>query len=347
MRRNEGPAFARPMTGFLNDSNEEISPRPSASAPKPDHGGDADALDAYSQAVVRVVERVGPAVIGVGGRDAQGRGGQGSGFLITPDGYALTNSHVVHGRAALSARSHDGDRLDARLIGDDPATDLALIRVSNHGLPFVELGDSASLRVGQLAIALGNPLGFQSTVTAGVVSALGRSMRTEQGRLVDEVIQHTAALNPGNSGGPLADHRGRIVGINTAIIAFAQGLGFAVPADLAKRVVGELMAHGRVRRAQLGISGATVPLPRRLAIEHDLLNETAVAIAGIAPRSPAAEAELREDDLIVALNDRLVSGVDDLHRLLSAAPDGAEVRLTVIRSERKMERVVRVRYGEK
>src|SRR5262245_13018958 len=209
---------------------------------------DAELLDAYSQAVMGVVGRVGPAVISVAGHPADNRPGQGSGFVITPDGFALTNSHVVHGRHRLRATTEEGDALDARLVGDDPSTDLALIRLAARDLPHAELGDSDGLRVGQLVIAMGNPFGFRSTVSTGVISALGRAMRSQQGRLIENIVQHTAPLNPGNSGGPLVDSKSRVVGINTAVIAMAQGLGFAVPATTARWVVGELLAHGRVRR---------------------------------------------------------------------------------------------------
>ena len=191
--------------------------------------------------------------------------GAGSGFLLTPDGYALTNSHVVHGRPNVQATTEDGDTLSAELIGEDPATDLALLRLAARDLPFAELGDSQTLQVGQLVIAMGNPLGFQSTVSTGVVSAVGRAMRGQEGRLIENIVQHTAPLNPGNSGGPLVDSHGRVVGINTAVIAMAQGLGFAVPSATARWVVGELISHGRVRRLALGISATVVPLPRRLA----------------------------------------------------------------------------------
>ena len=221
---------------------------------------DADLLDAYSQAVIRVVEAVSPAVIGLAAGEG-GRGGSGSGFLVTPDGYGLTNSHVVGDRAGLTATTADGDRLDAQVIGDDPATDLALVRLAARDLPFAPLGDSDALRVGQLLIAIGSPFGFQSTVSTGVVSALNRTMRGEEGRLIENIIQHSAPLNPGNSGGPLVDSRGRVVGINTAVIAMAQGLGFAVPANTARWVIGELLSHGRVRRLHLGITATWFPFP--------------------------------------------------------------------------------------
>ena len=282
---------------------------------------DANLLDAYSQAVVRVVETVGRATIGVMPPRNQHQGGQGSGFVITPDGYALTNSHVVAGRDKLTATTQDGDRLDAEVVGDDPATDLALLRLAARDLPLCTLGDSAALRVGQLVIAIGNPLGFDSTVSTGVVSALGRSMRSQHGRLIESVIQHTAPLNPGNSGGPLVDSRGRVVGVNTAVVYMAQGLGFAVPGNTARWVIGELITHGKVRRPFLGISAGVAPIERRLVREFDLLSDRAVEVAALEPKGPAERAGLQTGDLIVSVNDRLVTSVDDLHQVLSRLPD--------------------------
>ena len=298
--------------------------------------GEKDALDAYSHAVVSVVDDVGPAVIGVAG---EGRG-SGSGFIITPDGYALTNSHVVHGRTRLFATTRDGDRIDARLIGDDPATDLALIRLVSRDLPHTQLGDSDSLRAGQLVIAIGNPFGFQSTVSAGVVSATGRAMRSEQGRLIENIIQHTAPLNPGNSGGPLADWKNRIVGINTAIIPMAQGIGFSVPSNTAKWVIGELMAHGAVRRPYLGIAATVVPVPRRLTRELDILNEQGVGVASLEADGPAARAGIRTGDVIVSVNGRLVSSVDDIHKLLSKPLTEKTVGISILRDDRLLEMTV-------
>ena len=297
----------------------------------------SDLLDAYSQAVIGVVRGVGPAVISVSGRPDERERGLGSGFIVSADGYALTNSHVARGRKALRATTEDGDSLDATLVGDDPATDLALIRLAARELPAAELGDSDALQVGQLVIAMGHPLGFRSTVSTGVVSALGRAMRSEQGRLIESVVQHTAPLNPGNSGGPLVDSRGRVVGINTAIIAMAQGLGFAVPATTAQWVAGELVAHGRVRRASLGIVAAAVDVPRRIVRELDLLSDQAVAVAEVIAGGAAAKAGLAAGDLIVAAAGRLIGGTDDLHRVLAALPAGQQVVLEVIRGERLLE----------
>jgi S1-C subfamily serine protease len=330
------------MSGFhpVSDSGPDRahpnSPAP-AGAPLPD----AELLDAYSQAVIRVVEQVSPAVISVSGPESDAHGGMGSGFLVTPDGYALTNSHVVHGRQALRAVTSDGDKLRAQLVGDDPATDLALVRLAARDLPFAELGDSQTLRVGQLVIAMGNPFGFQSTVSTGVVSALGRAMRGQSGRLIENVVQHTAPLNPGNSGGPLVDSRGRVVGINTAIIALAQGLGFAIPVGTARWVLTELITHGRVRRRMLGVTATATAIPRRLVREHDLLADQAVELVAVVPGSPADHAGLSPGDLVVAVNGRLVSDVDDLHRLVSGADFASPLGFTVLRGDRLLEIEVR------
>lgn len=319
------------FTSAESESPDSTPVSAPASAPS-----DANALDAYSQAVIQVVETVGPAVLGVS-RKSGNQGGIGSAFLIAPDGYALTNSHVAHGSPRLVAMTHEGDRLDAELIGDDPATDLALIHVQARELPFAQLGDSEALRVGQLVIAVGNPFGFQSTVSAGVVSALGRSMRSQEGRLIESIVQHTAPLNPGNSGGPLVDSRGRVVGVNTAIIAMAQGLGFSVPSQTAKWVIGELLSHGKVQRPQLGISGAVVPVQRRVARHLDLLNDRAVQVMGLEPKSAAAAAGIEAGDRIVGMNGRIINSVDDLHRLLTRHPVNAACVLTVIRGGERLD----------
>lgn len=311
-----------------NDGNAATRPTP------PVH--DADLLDAYSRAVVAVVDKVGPAVISIHGRGEE-RGGMGSGFLLTPDGYALTNSHVVRGRTRLRALTPEGDALDADLVGDDPQTDLALVRVAARDLPYAELGPSQTLKVGQLVIAMGNPLGFQSTVSTGVVSALGRAMRGDSGRLIENVVQHTAPLNPGNSGGPLLDSQGRVVGVNTAIIALAQGLGFAVPGATAQWVVSEILKHGKVRRLALGIRAATLPLPKRLVLEHDLLSGQAVEVVGLESGGPAHQAGLREGDAIVGVNGRVVSGIDDIHRILAGLAPATPLQLTILRDERLLE----------
>lgn len=305
----------------------------------PDRGQsrNADVLDAYSQAVIGVVEAVSPAVIGIRPALGEGNEGSGSGFLIAPDGYALTNSHVVGGSRRVRATTSDGDHLDAAVIGDDPDTDLALVRLAARDLPFAHLGDSDALRAGQLVIAMGNPLGFQSTVSAGVVSALGRAMRGRGGRLIENVVQHTAPLNPGNSGGPLVDSRRRVVGVNTAIVFMAQGIGFAIPSDTAKWVIGELLTHGKVRRAYLGIAATAVSLHRRLVRDLDLLNERAVQVVNVEPRGPASSAGVIEGDVIVAVNDRVVASVDDLHRILAGVPAGEPLAVTIVRDERLLE----------
>jgi S1-C subfamily serine protease len=301
------------------------------------NAADADLLDAYSRAVIAVVHKVGPSVVSILGPAGEEPGGSGSGFLLTPDGYALTNSHVVHGRRQLRAVTPEGDSLGADLVGDDPVTDLALVRLRARDLPLAELGDSEGLQVGQLVIAMGNPFGFQSTVSTGIVSALGRAMRSQGGRLIENIIQHTAPLNPGSSGGPLMDSRGRVMGVNTAIIALAQGLGFAVPAATAQWVASELIGHGRVRRLTLGIIATAATLPKRLVREHDLLSNQALEIVEVAPRGPARSAGLRAGDLLVAVNGRLISGIDDLHRMLSGLTASQQLLLSVVRQNRVIE----------
>jgi S1-C subfamily serine protease len=257
--------------------------------------------------------------------------GSGSGFVFTPDGFILTNSHVVHGAARLEVGLPDGMRHEASLIGDDPDTDLAVIRITASGLKAVELGDSQEVRVGQLLIAIGNPFGFQATVTAGVASALGRSLRTTTGRLIDNVIQTDASLNPGNSGGPLVDARGRVVGVNTAIIRPAQGICFAIAVNTAKRVASQLIQRGRIVRGFLGVGGQDVPLPRRVVRFHRLEKEEGILVIGVEPGSPAQRAGLKEGDVIVAIGGEPVSGLDDLHRLLTEERIGVETALSVIR----------------
>lgn len=319
----------------LADENDAVDRRLPTAAPRGAAPADSALLDAYSQAVIAVVETVSPAVISVTGRDEDRSAGLGSGFLISADGYAITNSHVVAGRERLLAETAEADRVAAQVVGDDPATDLALLRLAARDLPCARLGDSDALRVGQLVIAMGSPLGLYATVSTGVVSAVGRSMRGQDGRLIENVVQHAAPINPGNSGGPLVDSRGMVVGVNTAIIAFAQGLGFAVPSGTARWVAGEFLAHGRVRRRMLGISAAVRRLPGHLLRELDLLADQAVEVREVLPGSVAAQGGLRPGDWIVALNDRVVAGIDDLHRLLARVPAGAPVELSVVRSGRR------------
>lgn len=315
------------------------------SAPlQPEADGDLDLLDAYSRAVVSVADAVGPAVVSlaVGGRPAEGdgrgeRSGAGSGVVIAPDGYVLTNSHVVSGAARLTATLTDGRSLGASLVGDDPATDLAVVRLDATGLPYAVFGDSSRLRVGQLVIAIGNPFGFASTVSAGVVSALGRTLRGRGGRLIEGVVQTDVALNPGNSGGPLVDSRGRVVGVNTAVVAMAQGLSFAVPIDTAKWVVPQLLAGGRVRRGWLGLAGRQRPLDRRVARAHGLAAASAVEVLAVEPGTPAAVAGLETGDLVVAVEDRPVASVDDLHRFLAEWPIGRPAALGVLRGQRRLD----------
>ena len=302
-------------------------------------------LDAYSRAVITVVDVVGPAVVGISvGTNSPGNEigqmGLGSGVVIAPDGYILTNDHVVHDAGQLSVTLTEGTTLPATLVGVDPATDLAVVRAEGSGLPYATLGDSSLLRVGQLIIAIGNPFGFQSTVSTGVVSALGRALRSRQGRLIESIIQHTAPLNPGNSGGPLVDSRGRIVGINTAIIMMAQGIGFSIPSNTAKWVVSQLLTYGRVRRGYLGITAQQRLLSRRLVRFHNLKSDFAVEVVSLMPDSSAAKSGIREGDLIVAISGQEVTSVDHIHRFLSEWPVGKSVKLTVIRGQERLEKEV-------
>jgi S1-C subfamily serine protease len=297
-------------------------------------------LDAYSQAVVRAVDLVSPSVATIEVGHATGRraqGGQGSGFVFTPDGLLLTNSHVVHNARSIQVSLSDGRRLPGALIGEDPDTDLAVVRASASDLPALKLGDSQTIRVGQLVIAIGNPLGFSATVTAGVVSALGRSLRSHSGRLMDDIIQTDAALNPGNSGGPLVNSRGEVIGVNTAIISGAQGLCFAIAANTAQYVVGRLIRDGRIRRSYIGVAGQNAPVARQFVRFYGLGVSSGVLVATIEPDSPAAKSLLREGDMIVALDGRDVPSIDQLHRLLTEERIGRKAVLTVIRRTEKLE----------
>jgi S1-C subfamily serine protease len=293
---------------------------------------DEEILDAYSAAVTRAVDKVGPAVASVSVKTRQRfREGGGSGVLFTPDGYLLTNAHVVRGARELSVTLPDGGEHSAHVVGEDPATDLAVMRIDGAHLPVAELGKSSTLRVGQLVVAVGNPLGFSFTVSAGVVSALGRSLRAQDGRLMDAIIQTDVALNPGNSGGPLVDTRGRVVGINTAMIPGAQGLSFAVPVDTARWVLGELMLHGHVRRGVLGLAGQVRPLDRRLARRHSLALKTGVEVMEVSPGKPAAAGGLLAADIIVSFDGKPVATVDDIHRLLDASSIGRKMKVQALR----------------
>jgi S1-C subfamily serine protease len=319
--------IAMPLDSAAASSSEPLPPLPA----------DGDALDPYSARVVAAFEEVGPAVVHITARRADGRpGGQGSGVLFTPDGYALSNSHVVENAASLRVSLLDGRELPAELVGHDRDTDIALLRVGGAGgHAHARLGSSARLKVGQMVIAIGNPFGFQCTVTAGIVSALGRTLRARSGRRIDSVVQTDAPLNPGNSGGPLVDGSGRVVGINTATIAGGQGICFAVGIDTAVDVATRLMRDGRVRRARLGIAAQTVPLERRVARANGLSQSAAALVTEVQADSPAALAGLRAGDTVVALDGEAVSGVDDLHRLLHAERIGRAVRLDILRRARR------------
>ena len=301
---------------------------------------DADLLDAYSQAVSTAVARVRPAVVHISveraPRRGKAQGGSGSGFILTPDGYVITNSHVAAGAASLHATLPDGRSVQGELVGDDADSDLAVVKVGGDHLAHARLGDSSRVRVGQVAIAIGSPYGFQHTVTAGIVSALGRSMRSATGHLLDNIIQTDAALNPGNSGGPLVNAAGTVIGVNTAVILPAQGICFAIAANTADRVAVALIREGRVRRSYLGISAQDVPLPRRLVRHFDLQHEAGARVDAVVPESPAALAGLRTGDIIVGLGDTPISGVDDLQRVLTGGWIGETVPAIVLRRAQRL-----------
>jgi S1-C subfamily serine protease len=305
----------------------------------PQPASDGELLDAFSRTVVQVAESLRPAVVNLRAKRGSG-GGSGSGILFAPDGFLLTNHHVVRGQTELRVRLNDGREMPGHLIGADPWTDLAIVQADSSGLPFAALGDSAKLRVGQLAIAIGSPLGFESTVTAGVVSALGRTLRSITGHLVDNVIQTDAALNPGNSGGPLVDSRGQVVGINTAVIQPAQGICFAIPINAVKHILPQLMQHGRVVRGYLGLHARSVPLARALARRFELDQQAAVEVIDVEPNGPAYQAGIQPDDLIVTLGDHPVTNVDDLHKLLTQLPVGIPSTVVILREQRRLERFV-------
>jgi S1-C subfamily serine protease len=306
---------------------------------EPDPGVEAEALDAYSRVVVHVAETIRPAVVNL--RVGRGRSASsGSGVLFTPDGLLLTNHHVVGDARQLRIRLSDGRELSGRVVGADPWTDLAVVHADESGLPHAVLGDSSKLRVGQLVVAIGSPLGFESTVTAGVVSALSRTLRSITGHLVDNVIQTDAALNPGNSGGPLLDSRGQVVGINTAVIQPAQGICFAIPVNMARDILPQLLQHGRVVRGYLGLHCRTVALAPAIATRLGITQTSGVEIIAVEPGGPADEAGLLEEDLLLALNDTPTSTVDVLHKLLTELPVGIPVEATILRRDRRLVRLV-------
>ncbi len=311
----------------------------SAFVPNIAESSDAELLDAYSRAVTSAAERVVPAVVHItvaaktrrGNSELERTAGSGSGFIFTPDGLILTNSHVVHGASRIEVQISDGRRLPASLIGDDPGTDLAVIRVEGTGLPFVTLGNSKQLKAGQLVIAIGSPFGFQHTVTAGVVSGLGRTLRSRSGRLISDVLQTDAALNPGNSGGPLVNSRGEVVGVNTATILPAQGICFAIGINTAQHVAARLIRDGRIRRAYIGVVGQTVPLARKLRLFHEVQQESAILVQSVEPGSPAESSGLRPGDLLLSFGGGVLAGIDDLQRELSDERIGSNAELLVLR----------------
>ena len=328
------------MLRLINDGSER-------SPAAPDHSGarenEQEALDAYSRVIVTVAESLGPAVVNLrsdASETARRAAGSGSGFLFTPDGFLLTNHHVVRGSSRVRVRLNDGREVSGRVVGADPWTDVAVVQADASGLPHAQLGESAGLRVGQLVVAIGSPFGFDSTVTAGVISALGRTLRSITGHLVDNVIQTDAALNPGNSGGPLLDSRGRVIGINTAIIHSAQGICFAIPINMAKRIVPQLMQHGRVVRGYLGLHGRDVPVARHLARQFGLNQESGVAVVALEPGGPASQAGMAEEDLIVTLGDQPISSIDDLQNRLADIPVGIPAEVILLRGGRRLGRFV-------
>ena len=330
---------------FLSITGEDTIHRSDAGVPETSFD-ESPLFDSYSRAVVEANERVSPSVVKieieqkprkVRGREVPGQGGTGSGFIFTPDGFILTNSHVVSQANKINVVMQSGGRYEADLVGDDPDTDLAVVRINAPEKIAATLGSSNDLKVGQLAIAIGNPLGFQSTVTAGVISALGRSLRGNSGRLIDDVVQTDAALNPGNSGGPLVDSRGRVIGVNTATIMSAQGLCFAIAIDTAKFVAGRLIRFGRVRRSYIGMAGQNVPILRKITHFYGLENRNGILVVSMDDGSPARKAGLREGDIIIGFAGEKVEGIDELHGLLTEERVGLEQRITVIRHTDKIE----------
>jgi S1-C subfamily serine protease len=307
---------------------------------------DTELLDSYSTSVTSAVRRIRPAVVHIGVRRGGGPAGSGSGFVITPDGYVVTNSHVVSKAAELSVSLPDGRETAATLVGDDPDTDLAVIRLGAQVDDWCVLGDSGKVEVGQVAIAIGSPYGFQHTVTSGIVSALGRSMRSQAGRLIDDVIQTDAALNPGNSGGPLVDSKGEVIGVNTAVILPAQGICFAIGANTARLVAGWLITEGRVRRARIGVAGENVPISRRYVRHFGLERESGVRVVQLERGGPAESAGLKEGDLLIGLGEETIGGVDDLHRLLTGHGAERDTVLKVIRRTKRLDLAIRPQTRE-
>ena len=331
------------------NGNKQLMEEPSTRCTIHGHGtAEVEVLESWSNAIVHVVESVAPAVVSIASRlmfRDDGRSfeqqGSGSGAVIAPDGYILTNSHVVHNAREVVVHFTDGSVRSAEIVGEDPPTDLAVLKVLASGLPYLEIGDSNALKVGQLVIAVGNPLGLESTVSTGVVSSLGRAIRSISGRLIENIIQHTAPLNPGNSGGPLVNTRGQVVGINTAIIAAAQGIGFSIPSNTASWVLSKLITQGRVTRSYLGIAGASRPLSRRTIHALNLSTEQAVVILEMTRGGPAHQAGLQTGDLLIRIGDRDVATMDDIYRFLTEWPAGKPVKVTLLRLGKQLEIDVR------
>ena len=332
------------MHPFLSPLTDDVSePSPSVPEQRAPEANEREALDAYSRVIVTVAEKLGPAVVNlraVATEGGRGPSGSGSGFLITPDGFLLTNHHVVRGSSRMRVRLNDGREVGGRVVGADPWTDVAVVQAEASGLPHAELGESAGLRVGQLVVAIGSPFGFDSTVTAGVISALGRTLRSITGHLVDNVIQTDAALNPGNSGGPLLDSQGRVIGMNTAIIHSAQGICFAIPISMVKRIFPQLMQHGRIVRGYLGLHGRDVPIARAIARFLGLTQESGVEVIHLEPDGPAAQSGMAEGDLILSIADQPITALDALQKRLSEIPVGIPAEIELLRNNRRLSRFV-------
>jgi len=329
--------FLLPLADNHSEPSSSLPERPAADA------NEREALDAYSRVIVTVAETLGPAVVNLRAVAVEGgrrQGGSGSGFLFTPDGFLLTNHHVVRGSNRMRVRLNDGSEVPGRVVGADPWTDVAVVQAESSGLPHAQLGESAGLRVGQLVVAIGSPFGFDSTVTAGVISALGRTLRSITGHLVDNVIQTDAALNPGNSGGPLLDSRGRVIGMNTAIIPSAQGICFAIPINMAKLILTQLMQHGRIVRGYLGLHGRDVPIPRAIARYLGLSQESGVEVVGLESEGPAAQAGMEEGDVILTIADQPITALEELQKRLAEIPVGIPAEIVVLRNNRRLSRFV-------